>query len=196
VTILRVLRPVESAVRRLIVASARGLSETPSPVRSTPAGGIKPGKMRKPRAPLFQLEDPREPMMSSERAGTKRGGPRIWSIAPTDPTIPALWASRMVSAARPDADPDDSKMTSVHIARRLIAIKTALDDLPRQAKRLQRWIARRKRISESRFIYTSPLRHGRPPGLPKSKRKRSTHQVEDILQGCQWLAFEARHNTS
>ena len=42
--VLRVLRPAESALRRLIVVAARGLVVSPAPSRSRPAGPIKTRK--------------------------------------------------------------------------------------------------------------------------------------------------------
>ncbi|MBL8893573.1 MAG: hypothetical protein JNJ53_03165, partial [Rhizobiales bacterium] len=55
-------------------------------------------------------------------------------------------------------------------------------DIPRQAMRLARWQARPK--EERRPERWSPLRPGRPPGF----RKRSIHEVDDILKECDWLA--------
>ena len=56
--VLRVLRPAESAVRRLIVIAARGLVAKVAPSRPVPKGRVK-SKAGTPR-PSFQLFDPRK----------------------------------------------------------------------------------------------------------------------------------------
>jgi hypothetical protein len=68
------------------------------------------------------------------------------------------------------------------LCRRLAAIKLALDDLPRQARRYARWRARP--LAARRPKLFSTLRPGAPPGF----RKQSTHEVQAILTECQWLA--------
>ena len=62
------------------------------------------------------------------------------------------------------------------------ALKSALDDLPRQAKRLARWRLRREAMPSPKF--RSPLRPGRPPG----HRKKPVHEVDEILAECHGLA--------
>ena len=64
-----------------------------------------------------------------------------------------------------------------------VAIKGALENLPRQAKRLARWQARPMEARRPRLA--TPLRPGRPPG----HRKRQTHEVDEILKECHWLAL-------
>ena len=58
--VLRILRPAESALCRLIFIAARGLVVEPAPSRSRLAGPIKPKKGLPPRASAFQLFDPRK----------------------------------------------------------------------------------------------------------------------------------------
>ena len=55
--VLRVLRPAESAVRRLVVIAARGLVVKLAPSRPMPAGPIGKGRASRPS---FQLFDPRK----------------------------------------------------------------------------------------------------------------------------------------
>src|SRR4030042_6710627 len=55
--VLRVLRPAESALRRLIVVAARGLVVKPAGSRPTPTGAVKPRKGGYQRIPSFQLFD-------------------------------------------------------------------------------------------------------------------------------------------
>ena len=57
--VLRILRPAESAVRRLIVIAARGLVVKVAPSRPMPKGHIF-GKAGAPRASSFRLFDTRK----------------------------------------------------------------------------------------------------------------------------------------
>jgi hypothetical protein len=81
--------------------------------------------------------------------------------------------------------PPDGLASATRLHRRLIALKSALDDLPRQAKRLVRWQQRRQAAPD--FKSTSPLRAGRPPGY----RRKPVHEVEEVLADCDWLADAA-----
>ena len=178
--VLRVLRPAESAMRRLIVIAARGLVAKPRPARPMPAGRVI-GKGGAPRL-SFQLFDRRK-RFAPQRRGTGLGGqPRIRSLA-SDPRVAALW-SRPAPAAQP-APPPDGLINSERLCRRLKALKLALDDLPRQAKRLARWRAKRETAPRRKF--TSPLRPGRPPGY----RKKPVHDVDEVLAECHGLACDA-----
>ena len=58
--VLRVLRPAESAMRRLIVIAARGLVVKLAPSRPMPAGTIGKGGQGGNLRPSFQLFDPRK----------------------------------------------------------------------------------------------------------------------------------------
>ena len=55
--VLRVLRPAESALRRLIVVAARGLAVKPMVSRPGKPGAAKPRKKGISRVPSFQLFD-------------------------------------------------------------------------------------------------------------------------------------------
>ncbi len=80
-------------------------------------------------------------------------------------------------------------VSATRLNRRLQALKPALDDLPRQAKRLARWRQRREARPDPKF--KSPLRPGRPPGY----RRKPIHEVDDVLAECHWLAWEAMRPT-
>ncbi|MDO8352869.1 MAG: hypothetical protein Q7T14_05355, partial [Aestuariivirga sp.] len=71
------------------------------------------------------------------------------------------------------------------LTRRLQALKLALDDLPRQARRMARWRVRRENSKTPTF--KSPLRPGPPPG----HRRRPIHEVDEILANCHRLAWDA-----
>jgi hypothetical protein len=191
--ILRLLRPAESAVRRLIVATAgRTVLKPPGP-RTTPAkpATSTPRKARKPRAPCFQLFDPRQRFTSAfayERPRYRitppaaRPQPRIRLLGESfDPRVPFFRNPAPPPPPPPAPEPDDS-VSALRLSRRLIAIKSALDDLPRQAKRYARWQSRPSDKRRPRL--SSALRPGRPPG----HRKKPIHKVDEILAECDWLA--------
>ena len=179
--VLRVLRPAESAVRRLVVIAARGVVVKLAPSRPTVVGH-KTGKGGGSRPPSFQLFDPRKRFAAPRARKFTRLVPRI-HFFPHDPRISALFpAPRPVVEPPP---PPDGLVSATRLSRRLQALKLALDDLPRQAKRLVRWQERRKASPDHKFLV--PLRPGHPPGY----RRKPVHEVEEILTECDWLAWEA-----
>jgi hypothetical protein len=174
--VLRVLRPAESAVRRLIVIAARGLVVKLAPSRPMPAGKVI-GKRNGNSPPSFQLFDPRKNFNRPRRRKFARIGPRI-HVFPYDSLRPAA----LPATALP---PPDGLVNAQSVVRRLQALKSALDDLPRQARRLARWRLRREKIPSPKF--KSPLRPGRPPG----HRKKPSHEVDEVLIECHGLAWDA-----
>ena len=182
--VLRVLRPAESAVRRLIVIAARGLVVKLAPSRPMLAGPIGKGGGNRP--PSFQLFDPRKNFaeLRQHRRKFMRNPPRI-HFFPYDTLRPAS-----PPAAGP-APPPDGLVNAERLRRRLQALKLALEDLPRQARRLARWRAKRDNMQSPKF--KSPLRPGPPPGY----RRKPVHEVDEVLIECHGLAFDAmRPDTS
>ena len=178
--VLRLLRPAESAVRRLIVIAARGLVVKLAPSRPMPVGPI--GKGRHSR-PSFQLFDPRKNFESLRRRTLTRNPPRIHFFG-SDPRVAALWPSPQPA---PDpAPPPDGLVNAERLSRRLHALKLALDDLPRQARRLARWRLRRE-TAKITPKFRSPLRPGHPPGY----RRKAIHEVDEVLIECHGLAWDA-----
>ena len=177
--VLRLLRPAESAMRRLVVIAARGLMVKLVPSRPMPAGPIgKGGRSR----PAFQLFEPRKNFESLRRRTFTRNPPRI-HIFGSDPRVAAMW-----TAPQPLADPaapSDGLVGAERLSRRLQALKLALDDLPRQARRLARWRLRREKVPSLKF--KSPLRPGHPPGY----RRKAIHEVDEVLIECHGLACDA-----
>jgi hypothetical protein len=174
--VLRVLRPAESAVRRLIVMAARGVVVKVAPSRPMPKG-LKIGKSSGTQLPAFQLFDSRKYFaeLSQRRRKYPKNPPRI-HVFPYDSLRPV---PQPVAAPAP---PPDGLVNAERITRRLHALKLALEDLPRQARRLARWRVRRENAKTPRF--RSPLRPGQPPG----QRKKPVHEVDDILTECHGLA--------
>ena len=182
--VLRVLRPAESAMRRLIVIAARGLVVKLAPSRPMAKAPI--GKGGGSRPPSFKLFDTRKNFaeLRQHRVKYVRNPPRI-HFFPYDTLSPAR-----PPVADP-APPPDGLVGAERLTRRLQALKLALEDLPRQARRLARWRVRREAMQSPKF--KSPLRPGPPPG----HRKKKVHEVDEVLAECHWLAWDAlRSDTS
>lgn len=177
--VLRLLRPAESAMRRLIVIAARGVLVKVAASRPMPKG-LKIEKGDRIRLPAFQLFDTRKyfPELSQRRIRYTKNPPRI-HFFPYDNLVPL---PRPVAEPAP---PPDGLVSATRLCRRLQALKSALDDLPRQARRMARWRVRREAAKAPKF--KSPLRPGPPPG----HRKRQIHPVDEILADCHGLALEA-----
>lgn len=178
--VLRVLQPAESALRRLIVIAARDLVVKLTPSRPMPAGPIigKGGNSR----PSFQLFDPRKSLALLREGTPPRMLPRI-HVFGSDPRVAALW-----SASQPNVDlapSPDGLVSAEPLTRRLRALKLALDDLPRQARRLARWRLKRENVPSLKF--RSPLRPGPPPG----HRRKPVQEVDEVLIECNGLARDA-----
>jgi hypothetical protein len=186
--VLGVLRPAESAVRRLIVVAARNVVVKLSPSKPMPVGK-KIGKGGGNSLPSFQLFDPPKRMKPIRVMKSRRAEPRVRFLDWYDPRVVALFPPPRPVVIPPP--PPDGLASATRLHRRLKALKSALDDLPRQAKRLVRWQERRRVAPE--FKSTSPLRPGRPPGY----RRKPIHEVEEVLAECDWLADTAmRPDTS
>jgi hypothetical protein len=180
---LALLRPAESAVRRLIVVAARGLALALGPARHFILNLSKDTRAALPvtggnRTPAFPLFDRPKRFGRLLVVAPPRGVPRIRSFwgAPAAPVAAAL----PVAAAPPDPD------ALVDIGRlrvRVASLQAALADLPRQARRLARWQARRAGGDKPCL----PLRPGHPPG----RRAQAERPIDLVLRDCHALAREA-----
>jgi hypothetical protein len=184
--VLRILRPAESALRRLIVVAARGLVVEPAVSRPIPAGAKSTWKGKYKRSLSFQLFDPRKRIMLLRRMTPKRPGPRL-HIFTADNELVTIWPPPRPTTSPASHPPPsaDGLVDGTRLIRRLEALEAALADLPRQARRLARWRMRQEKSQGPRF--KSPLRPGYPPG----HRKRKIHEVDDLLSECNWLACHA-----
>jgi hypothetical protein len=180
--VLRILRPAESAVRRLVMIDARDLVVVVVPARRAPATTTTTTGESVPTAPSLPLLDPLKTFACRPPRRRPKSFPRITFIGLTEPTpIPDDWFP----------SPDDP-VDATGLCRRLTALKRALDDLPGQARRLARWRARRD-LGLNRSGRFNPMRPGWPPG----HRKRPLHAVDDVLRECHSLAVYAqRQDTS
>jgi hypothetical protein len=187
----RVLYPAESAVRRLIVIAARGVVVKVPVSRPMPKGRIVAGKGG--GRVSFQLFDTRKRF--AVFCPAKKSRFRVLSLGdsqlvPLFQRQPQYWPTPRRPIKREVPAPDGT-VSALRLHRRLAAIRTALDDLPRQALRMVRWKIRRDRIE--RPVFRVPMRPGRPPG----HRKKPKHEVDLVLKECHALAWDAlRKDTS
>ena len=184
--VLRIMRPAESALRRLIVVAAKGLAVVPTASRPRPAVAIKTKKGLRQRSASFQLFDPRSRIVLPRRRTPPRPGPRIHMFN-ADNQLVTIWPPPRPAtntASRPPKSAD-GLVNGARLIRRLEALESALADLPHQAKRLVRWRMRQEKSVNPSF--KSPLRPGRPPG----HRTRAVHEVDELLSECHWLASYA-----
>jgi len=198
--ILRLLRPAESATRRLVIVMARGMVVELPPLRHRkakptslarpggtgiimPSGSLSPIRRRTFSLPL--LDPLRSPLSKGPRPRHRPQSsiPRI--------SFPGVTALSPITPRRPPS-PDD-RLDATRLTQRLGALGAALDDLPRQARRFARWKAR-KEIGRTRRAW--PLRPGRPPGQRAPRRR--NHEIHEILSDLHGLAFDVleRRDTS
>ena len=188
--ILMLLRPAESAARRLIIAAARGI-----------VVALPPPRKPKPKPPI---RGPRAFMPVNPKRRCKRA-PRSLNLSLLDPLkrhfrvrrryVPAYAAPRirwlggfdspfLPKPPPPPAPPSpDDPIDAARLGQCLTTLGSALDDLPGQAQRFARWrarndaaIARDRQARDAAmaegkhgpsavpFRRSSPLRWGRPPG--------------------------------
>jgi len=134
----------------------------------------------------FPLLDPLKRFDFAPRRRYARTAPRVRALA--DISLPVYMRTPEPPAWRPPM-PDDP-LDARSIQRRLAALKSALEDIDRQAVRLARWQARRdfrRKQPDSRPGRIDPMRPGWPPG----RRKRPIHEIDDILRECHSLAHYA-----
>lgn len=170
--VMLILRPAESAVRRLIVFAARGLPLKPLAARSLPDGLPAFPATGALKTPAFCLFDPLKHFMLEDfDTGAL---PRIGFFGTFDPAFFAAHQS-----------PPEEPVNAARLYGRLRALRSALDDLSRQARRLARWQARRDlALAANRPMRITPFR----PGLPPGWRQRRLHEVDDVLRECHGLA--------
>lgn len=197
-TVLALMRPLESAIRRLMIVAARDVVVKPYPPKPAPPPQFPPviapfshryGVVHTPVRSLgiAAWNQPPKP---------KRPAPSTYSIPVADPLpvfgkkrrkrVPAHLGPRISffngnDPPRPKAPPKptrDDPMDARRIVLRLEAYARALNDLPRQAKRVARWKARRAAGYIRRL---SPIRSGPAWGSRKKYSRRPQHEIDDVL---------------
>ncbi len=167
--VLALLLPSEACLRRLIVILTRKMELPVVSKRAGPSGSIPRGKSGGDRIPAFGLFDPRRVI-----------GPRRKRRRGSEPNIGFF--DEWVPPARPALPTDEDEMDAASLRRRIAAMQRALDDLPGQARRLMRIIARRRQAGNWKV---KPMRPGRPPG----HRERGKREVDTMLAGLNDLAL-------
>jgi hypothetical protein len=191
---LLLLRPAESAVRRLIVIAARGIIVRLGAARGFPAGLALKLRLAATAAddehiPAFGLIDPLKRFAPADFEWSKEWGKERGK----EQVIPRISVPGLFDPVFPEPMPiplrDDPIDTSA-LLRRIAALKSALDNLPRQAKRLARWKARRelaRRAEVWKPGRSSPMRPGFAPGYHRHKPE----AIDEILADCHYFAVEA-----
>ncbi|NMG40533.1 hypothetical protein GRZ55_14895 [Chelativorans sp. ZYF759] len=200
--ILALLRPAESAARRLIIAASRGIAlPPPHPRKSEP----KP----QPIEPLLRRLGIAVMMApaNASRDGLSSPAKRIPAFPLFDPpcrlnlhgrrrrTVPPQAAPRIVvpgltePAPLPPPPSADDLISATRLTQRLAALAAALDDLPGQAKRFARWKARRRTAR-------LPIRRVPPGGRlyrydPSAAHPPNIREIDEILAHAHSLALHA-----
>jgi hypothetical protein len=169
----------ETALRRLIVIAARGLTVTLKPQRPMPAGLVIQPKGETSRPMAFQLFDARVSYNWVEEP-SHITGPRIRMVDMPDPR------SQFLALFKRPVGGLSSEAATLHLRRRLDATLRALGNIPKEAQRMARWKARRLAMDNAKFV--SPMRPGPPPG----RDKHSKAEIDLILRECHALAFQAQ----
>jgi hypothetical protein len=177
------LRPAESACRRLIVIAARGLVLKPAPPHPFVQPVTQATGTGRNRTPAFSLVDP-----------AKRYRPVLAPVVPAGvPRIRSFWNEPFQRPAPVPAPPPPRPAPSTftddtRLRRRLFALEAALANLPRQARRFVRMRARH-RVLRCR----PPLRIGAPPGYRLTRPR----AIDGVLAECNLLARDVlRADTS
>jgi len=194
-TILFVLRPSESAFRRLIFVAVlvHGVTAPMAMERAMRSGRPrqKSGAERRERCgpPPFKLTDPRKnfdlyPNRPKRKNGIELRITDLWSDDPVYDRSDLYAYQERQNRAQPT--PDDAVSASI-LCLRMNALMNALQDLPGQAHRMAKLLARIERTKEWRL---RPLR----PGLPPGYRQRQKHEVDEVLAECHRLALSAQQD--
>ena len=209
--LLRVLRPAESAVRRLIIIAAHGLVmrrgdrllNSANALTTKPRWWEKLSKLS-PKLPAFPLIDPLKRFAPFDRNAPVGLEFVDWDEEEDEADTGDVIASypRISTPGFIDRVPIvlvvpivDDTINAAPISRRLLALTRALSNLTAQARRLVRWQMRRD-LALQTLPYKprrlSPFRPGSPPGARLKRR----HEVDHILRECHALVFDRMADSS
>jgi len=197
-TVLFVLRPSESAYRRVVYVAmyVRGVVAPAFKARAARSSKTEKkasGEKRARTSPLpFKLIDPRKnfdlhPERPKRMNGIQLRITDLWSDNPIyDRSDLYAYQARQ---NRPPPTPDD-EISATALCDRMNALMAALGDLDGQAMRMAKLHARMKWVHAQ--TGKLPLRALRP-GLPPGFRQRPKHEVDSILKETHQLALSAQH---
>lgn len=167
---LRIIRPAESALRRLIMIAALTLTAQASGCtkpRTTSADFVRRNPRLEPSLPTFELIDP------------------LKSFGEEAPDYSTFGRAEGDDPEHVDRTP----IPAAALGRRLLALKLALDSIPTQAKRLARWYQQRDvALKRNQPHRVSPLRPGPPPASHSKKRS----EMDKLVSECHSMAIYAR----
>lgn len=171
---LAIIRPAESAVRRLIVIVAHEMALRGIKLGAPRRGGLdeflfslRPNVRLEPAIPAFNLIDPLK-IFGRDAPDMDEFGKRF--------------------EAQESESQDRTPIPAAALHARLLALKHALDNLPKQAKRLARWYEQRDVAYAQNLPHRyCPIRPGHPPA---SKRRRR-QDIDEVLHECHTLALYA-----
>ena len=218
--ILRVLRPAESAARRLIIAAARGLTVAPPRPRKAapkPAMDLTPYRRLGLAVRVMPGAAAVARREEADRGTADRGAARIPAFplfdaprrfalfGPRRRTVPPHAAPRimypgLIEPHRLPPPPAPGDLVGAErLTRRIAALTAALDDLPGQARRYARWKAARDaaQAGQGPPRRVSPIRRWRPPGGrlfrfdPDVTHPKNIREVDEILAHAHALALYA-----
>ncbi len=177
---MRILVPAESAVRRLIVIAVyemelRGVTfATPLKVRTKFTNFMLLNAPAANNVPAFKLLDAR----------------KLFGLdAPDYSEFGASCADDYERDGEDFAVPGRAPVPAALLGQRLLALKAALENLPKQAKRLARWYGQRDAAYAQNLPHLfSPIR----PGLPIGYRKHKRQEIDEVMLDCHSLARAAR----
>ena len=175
---LAIIRPAESAVRRLIVIVAHEMALRGIKLRAARRDGLdeflfalRPSVRLEPAIPAFNLIDPLK-LFGRDAPDCDEFGDGF----------------DVSSEAENGENQDRTPIPAASLHARLLALKHALDNLPRQAKRLARWYGQREAAYAQNLPHRySPIR----PGYPPASKRRRTDEIDEVLHECHTLAMYA-----
>jgi hypothetical protein len=165
---LSIVRPAESALRRLIVIVAHEMALRGFKLRVGKRAGLdeflislRPLPRDEPAIPTFNLIDP------------------LKIFGREAPDVDGFGFGENAH------EQDISPLPAASLHARILALKNALENLPRQAKRLARWYEQRDLAYSQNLPHRySPMR----PGPAPASRRRKDHEVDAVLLECHLLA--------
>ena len=198
-TLISLLRPAESAVRRLIIIAAIGIvvKLRLGASRAFPAGlgeRLKMALEEEERFPAFPLIDPLKRFAPvdfgwaqewSQDWGKEQVLPRISVPGLFDPVFPQAM----------HVPNRDDPIGTAALLRRIRSLKDALDNLPRHARRLARWKAKGELALKAEIQKPGRLSPFRP-GLAPGKHRHEERGIDVILGDCHYFARKAWDDTS
>jgi hypothetical protein len=167
---LLIIRPAESALRRVIMIAALALEQRGIALRrprGTPTDFSRLNRNADPRQPTFNLIDP------------------LKTFSGETPDYSTFGRAEGEDSGATDRTPVPAEA----LGRRLLALKKALESIPREAKRLARWYQQRDlALKQNQPHRLSPIRPGPPPWSHRHKRS----EMDKLLTECHLMAIYAR----